>query len=157
MVRMVDLIEKKQEHETLTTEEIKWMITGYTNGQIPEYQMSAMLMAIYFQGMTKEELRDLTVAMVKSGDEIDLSAIKGTKVDKHSTGGVGDTTTLGLAPLVASVGVPVPKMSGRGLGHTDGTVDKLESVPGLHVEITYEQLMDLVNQNKVETIGQYGN
>lgn len=157
MVRMVDLIEKKQEHETLTTEEIKWMITGYTNGQIPEYQMSAMLMAIYFQGMTKEELRDLTVAMVKSGDEIDLSAIKGTKVDKHSTGGVGDTTTLVLAPLVASVGVPVPKMSGRGLGHTGGTLDKLESIEGFHIEITQEEFVNLVNKNKLALIGQSGN
>ena len=147
MVRMVDLIEKKQEHETLTTEEIKWMITGYTNGQIPEYQMSAMLMAIYFQGMTKEELRDLTVAMVKSGDEIDLSAIKGTKVDKHSTGGVGDTTTLVLAPLVASVGVPVPKMSGRGLGHTGGTLDKLESIPGFSVDLDSEKFIELIKIN----------
>lgn len=157
MVRMVDLIEKKQEHETLTTEEIKWMIEGYTTGEIPDYQMSAMLMAIYFQGMTKEELRDLTVTMVKSGDEIDLSAIKGIKVDKHSTGGVGDTTTLVLAPLVASVGVPVPKMSGRGLGHTGGTLDKLESINGFHIEITQEEFVDLVNKNKLALVGQSGN
>ena len=157
MVRMVDLIEKKQEHETLTTEEIKWMIEGYTIGEIPDYQMSAMLMAIYFQGMAKEELRDLTVAMVKSGDEIDLSAIKGVKVDKHSTGGVGDTTTLVLAPLVASVGVPVPKMSGRGLGHTGGTLDKLESIEGFHIEITQDEFVDLVNKNKLALVGQSGN
>lgn len=157
MVRMVDLIEKKQEHETLTTEEIKWMIESYTKDEIPDYQMSAMLMAIYFQGMTKEELRDLTVAMVESGDEIDLSAIKGIKVDKHSTGGVGDTTTLVLAPLVASVGVPVPKMSGRGLGHTGGTLDKLESIEGFHIEITQEEFVDLVNKNKLALVGQSGN
>lgn len=157
MVRMVDLIEKKQEHETLTPEEIKWMIASYTNGEIPDYQMSAMLMAIYFQGMTKDELRDLTVAMVKSGDEIDLSAIKGVKVDKHSTGGVGDTTTLVLAPLVASVGVPVPKMSGRGLGHTGGTLDKLESIEGFHIEITQDEFVDLVNKNKLALVGQSGN
>ena len=157
MVRMVDLIEKKQEHETLTTEEIKWMIDGYTNDRIPEYQMSAMLMAIYFQEMTKEELRDLTVAMVESGDQIDLSDIKGIKVDKHSTGGVGDTTTLVLAPLVASVGVPVPKMSGRGLGHTGGTLDKLESIEGFHIEISQEQFIDLVNKNKLALVGQSGN
>ncbi len=157
MVRMVDLIEKKQEQEMLSTEEIQWMIEGYTNGTIPDYQMSAMLMAIYFQGMTKEELRDLTVAMVESGDQIDLSAIDGVKVDKHSTGGVGDTTTLVLAPLVASVGVPVPKMSGRGLGHTGGTLDKLESIEGFHIEISQEEFVDLVNNNKLALIGQSGN
>ena len=157
MVRMVDLIEKKQELETLTTEEIKWMIDGYTNDRIPEYQMSAMLMAIYFQGMTKEELRDLTVAMVESGDQIDLSDIEGIKVDKHSTGGVGDTTTLVLAPLVASVGVPVPKMSGRGLGHTGGTLDKLESIEGFHIEISQEEFVNLVNENKLALVGQSGN
>lgn len=157
MVRMVDLIEKKQELETLTTEEIKWMIAGYTNDRIPEYQMSAMLMAIYFQGMTKEELRDLTVAMVESGDQIDLSDIEGIKVDKHSTGGVGDTTTLVLAPLVASVGVPVPKMSGRGLGHTGGTLDKLESIEGFHIEISQEEFVNLVNENKLALVGQSGN
>ena len=157
MVRMVDLIEKKHAHEMLTTDEIKWMVAGYTKGEIPDYQMSAMLMAIYFQGMTKEELRDLTVAMVKSGDEIDLSAIKGVKVDKHSTGGVGDTTTLVLAPLVASVGVPVPKMSGRGLGHTGGTLDKLESIDGFHIEITQDEFVELVNKNKLALVGQSGN
>lgn len=157
MVRMVDLIEKKQKNELLTTDEIKAMIEGYTNNEIPEYQMSAMLMAIYFQGLTEEELRDLTLAMVESGDEIDLSAIEGIKVDKHSTGGVGDTTTLVLAPLVASVGAPVAKMSGRGLGHTGGTLDKLEAIEGFHIQITQEEFIDLVNKNQVAVVGQSGN
>ena len=156
-MRMVDLIEKKQENEVLTTNEIKWIIDGYTNERIPDYQMSALLMAIYFNGMTDEELQALTMAMVKSGDEFDLSAIKGVKVDKHSTGGVGDTTTLVLAPLVASVGVPVPKMSGRGLGHTGGTLDKLESIEGFHIEITEDEFTDLVNKNKLALVGQTGN
>lgn len=156
-MRFVDLIEKKQLGERLTSEEITWMINGYTDGQIPDYQMSAMLMAIYFKGMQDEELRDLTLAMVKSGDEIDLSAIHGTKVDKHSTGGVGDTTTLVLAPLVASLGVPVAKMSGRGLGHTGGTLDKLESIEGFHIEISDKEFIDLVNKNQVAVIGQSGN
>jgi pyrimidine-nucleoside phosphorylase len=157
MVRMVDLIEKKQKKETLTTDEIKWMINGYTAGDIPDYQMSALLMAIYFNGMEEAELRDLTMTMVESGDQIDLSAIDGIKVDKHSTGGVGDTTTLVLAPLVASVGVPVPKMSGRGLGHTGGTLDKLESIEGFHIEITEDEFTELVNKNKLALVGQTGN
>ncbi len=157
MVRMVDLIEKKQKKERLTTPEIQWMINAFTADQIPDYQMSAMLMAIYFNGMMEEELRDLTMAMVESGDQIDLSEIKGTKVDKHSTGGVGDTTTLVLAPLVASVGVPVPKMSGRGLGHTGGTLDKLESIEGFHIEITEDEFTALVNKNKLALVGQTGN
>ena len=157
MVRMVDLIEKKQENDMLTTNEISWMINGFTENAIPDYQMSAMLMAIYFKGMTEKELQDLTMTMVESGDQIDLSDIKGVKVDKHSTGGVGDTTTLVIAPLVASVGVPVPKMSGRGLGHTGGTLDKLESIEGFHIEITEEQFTDLVNKNKLALVGQTGN
>lgn len=157
MVRMVDLIEKKQEKEELTAKEVRWMIDGFTSGEVPDYQMSAMLMAIFYNGMTKEELSEMTMAMVESGDQIDLSAIEGIKVDKHSTGGVGDTTTLVLAPLVASVGVPVAKMSGRGLGHTGGTIDKLESIEGFHVEITEDEFMDYVNKNKLAVIGQTGN
>lgn len=156
-MRMIDLIEKKQHDQELTEQEIKWMIEGYTEGTIPDYQMSAMNMAIYFKGMTKVEHSALTMAMVESGDQIDLSAIAGVKVDKHSTGGVGDTTTLILAPLVASVGVPVAKMSGRGLGHTGGTIDKLEAIPGFYVEISKEQFVELVNENKVAVVGQSGN
>ena len=156
-MRMVDLIEKKQDKEVLTSAEINWIIDGYTNERIPDYQMSALLMAIYFNGMTDEELQALTMAMVKSGDEFDLSAIEGIKVDKHSTGGVGDTTTLVLAPLVASVGIPVPKMSGRGLGHTGGTLDKLESIEGFHIEITEDEFAELVNKNKLALVGQTGN
>ena len=157
MLRMVDLIEKKQEKEELTAEEVRWMIDGFTSGEVPDYQMSALLMAVFYNGMTKEELSEMTMAMVESGDQIDLSAIEGIKVDKHSTGGVGDTTTLVLAPLVASVGVPVAKMSGRGLGHTGGTIDKLESIEGFHVEITEDEFMDYVNKNKLAVIGQTGN
>lgn len=156
-MRMVDLIEKKRDGQELTKEEIRFMIEGYTNETIPDYQMSAFAMAVYFKGMTEKERAELTLAMVDSGDKIDLSAIEGIKVDKHSTGGVGDTTTLVLAPLVASVGVPVAKMSGRGLGHTGGTIDKLESIKGFHVEIDNKQFIDLVNKNKVAVIGQSGN
>ena len=157
IMRMIDLIEKKQHKEALTEEEIKWMIENYTSDTIPDYQMSAMAMAIYFNGMDQTERSAMTMAMVESGDQIDLSAIEGIKVDKHSTGGVGDTTTLVLAPLVASVGVPVAKMSGRGLGHTGGTIDKLEAVPGFHVELSQEEFIDLVNKNKVAVVGQSGN
>ncbi|GEK90507.1 pyrimidine-nucleoside phosphorylase [Alkalibacterium kapii] len=156
-MRMIDLIEKKQHNESLTESEIKWMIEHYTADDIPDYQMSAMAMAIYFNGMNNEERSALTMAMVESGDQIDLSPIEGVKVDKHSTGGVGDTTTLVLAPLVASVGIPVAKMSGRGLGHTGGTIDKLEAVPGFNVEVTQEKFVDLVNKNKVAVVGQSGN
>src|SRR5699024_2469492 len=140
----------------LTKEEINFIISGFTNGTIPDYQMSAFAMAVYFQDMTDNERMEMTMAMAESGDQIDLSAIEGIKVDKHSTGGVGDTTTLVLAPLVASAGVPVAKMSGRGLGHTGGTIDKLESVPGFNVEISEEKFMELVNKNKVAVVGQSG-
>ncbi|QOR65346.1 pyrimidine-nucleoside phosphorylase [Cytobacillus suaedae] len=156
-MRMVDLIEKKRDGHPITKEEISFIINEYTNGNIPDYQMSAFTMAVYFQGMTEQERADLTLAMVHSGDTIDLSKIEGIKVDKHSTGGVGDTTTLVLAPLVAAVGVPVAKMSGRGLGHTGGTIDKLEAVAGFHVEIDNEEFIRLVNKNKVAVIGQSGN
>jgi pyrimidine-nucleoside phosphorylase len=154
---MVDLIEKKRDGQELETTEIQFIIKGFTDGSIPDYQMSAFGMAVFFRGMTERERADLTMAMVESGDQIDLSDIEGIKVDKHSTGGVGDTTTLVLAPLVAAVGVPVAKMSGRGLGHTGGTIDKLESVEGFHVEIDKQQFIDLVNKNKVAVIGQSGN
>ncbi|WP_172195254.1 pyrimidine-nucleoside phosphorylase [Saccharibacillus qingshengii] len=156
-MRMVDLIEKKRDGKELTTEEINFIIEGYTKGDIPDYQVSAFAMAVFFKDMTQRERADLTMAMVNSGDTIDLSAIEGVKVDKHSTGGVGDTTTLVLAPLVAALDVPVAKMSGRGLGHTGGTVDKLEAVAGFHVEITNEEFVKLVNEHKIAVIGQSGN
>ncbi|MHC8516511.1 pyrimidine-nucleoside phosphorylase [Sporosarcina sp. ITBMC105] len=154
---MVDIIEKKRDGEELSKEEIAFFIDGYTNETIPDYQVSALLMAIYFNGMTAEEQGHLTLAMVQSGDQIDLSAINGIKVDKHSTGGVGDTTTLILAPLVAACGVPVAKMSGRGLGHTGGTLDKLEAIEGFHIELTEEQFVKQVNELKLAVIGQSGN
>ncbi len=156
-MRMVDIIEKKRDGHELTTEEIRFFIEGYTNGSIPDYQASSLAMAIFFQDMTDRERADLTMAMVESGDQIDLSSIEGIKVDKHSTGGVGDTTTLVLGPLVAAVGVPVAKMSGRGLGHTGGTIDKLESIEGFHVELTSEQFAQQVNDIKLAVIGQSGN
>lgn len=157
MFRMVNLIEKKRDGKTLSQPEIEWLIAQFTKGNIPDYQMSAMLMAILFQGMTPEELGVMTLAMSHSGDQFDLSDIDGIKVDKHSTGGVGDTTTLVLAPLVASFGVPVAKMSGRGLGHTGGTIDKLEAIPGFKVEVEKADFIDLVNRNKVAVVGQSGN
>lgn len=156
-MRMVDIISKKRDGYALTEEEIRFVVEGYTNGDIPDYQMSSLAMAIFFQDMNDEERAALTMAMVESGDQIDLSNIKGIKVDKHSTGGVGDTTTLVLAPLVASLGVPVAKMSGRGLGHTGGTIDKLEAVEGFHVELSDESFIQNVNEHQIAVIGQTGN
>lgn len=153
---MIDLIEKKRAGKELTKTEIEFFVTGYTDGTIPDYQVSAFLMTIFYEDMSDEEITYLTLAMANSGDVIDLSSIEGIKVDKHSTGGVGDTTTIVLAPLVASVGVPVAKMSGRGLGHTGGTIDKLEAIPGFQVEIPNETFIRLVNESQVAVTGQSG-
>lgn len=155
-MRMVDIIEKKRDGKELTKAEINFVVTGYTKDEIPDYQVSALAMSIFFNDMTNEEIANLTLAMAESGEMIDLSAIKGIKVDKHSTGGVGDTTTIVLAPLVAAVGVPVAKMSGRGLGHTGGTIDKLEAIPGFNVEISNEDFIEFVNRDQVAVIGQSG-
>jgi pyrimidine-nucleoside phosphorylase len=156
-MRFVDIIEKKRDGHALTTDEIQFFITNYTNGTIPDYQVSALLMAIYYQGMTSKECADLTSAMMYSGDTVDLSSIKGIKVDKHSTGGVGDTTTLVLAPLVAALDVPVAKMSGRGLGHTGGTTDKFESIAGFKIELSKQDFINQVNTKGLAVIGQSGN
>lgn len=156
-MRMIDIIDKKRDGKSLTREEIEFFVNGYTRGEVPDYQASSLAMAIFFQDMNDEERAALTMSMVNSGERIDLSDINGIKVDKHSTGGVGDTTTLVLAPLVAAVGVPVAKMSGRGLGHTGGTIDKLESVKGFNVEISEKDFIKLVNDNQVAVIGQSGN
>jgi len=153
-MRAVDLIQKKRDGQELTANEIKWLVEGYVAGTIPDYQMSAFAMAVYFKGMTTREISDLTMNMVKTGQEFDLSAIDGVKVDKHSTGGVGDKVTLILAPLVASFGVPVAKMSGRGLGHTGGTIDKLESIKGYQVERSQEDFIRQVQDIGVSVIGQ---
>lgn len=156
-MRMYDLILKKKEGKELTTEEISYMIDGFTKGEIPDYQMSAMMMAICFQGMSKKETVDLTLAMRDSGDVLDLSRINGIKVDKHSTGGVGDKVSLVLTPIVAALGVPVAKMSGRGLGHTGGTIDKLESFEGFSTEISEEKFIESVNSIHVAIAGQTAN
>jgi len=153
-MRMYDLIMKKRNAGELTTEEINFFVGGYTDGNIPDYQVSALLMAIYFQKMNKRETADLTMAMVNSGETIDLSDIEGVKVDKHSTGGVGDTTTLILGPIVAAAGVPVAKMSGRGLGHTGGTIDKLESFEGFSTTMSIKKFMQNVNDVKIAIGGQ---
>ncbi|WP_195571086.1 pyrimidine-nucleoside phosphorylase [Paenibacillus sp. 1001270B_150601_E10] len=156
-MRAVDIIHKKRDGHALTHEEIAFMIQGYSDGSVPDYQIAAFAMAIYFQGMNAQETAQLTLEMAKSGDQIDLSPIRGVKVDKHSTGGVGDKTTLVLAPMVAAAGVPVAKMSGRGLGHTGGTIDKLESIAGFQVELSREQFFKQVNEIGVSLIGQSGN
>ena len=153
-MRAVDLIQKKRDGQELTANEIKWLVEGYVAGTVPDYQMSAFAMAVYFKGMTTREISDLTMNMVKTGQEFDLSAIDGIKVDKHSTGGVGDKVTLILAPLVASFGVPVAKMSGRGLGHTGGTIDKLESIKGYQVERSQEDFIRQVQEIGLSVIGQ---
>ena len=153
-MRAVDLIQKKRDGQELTAAEIKWLVEGYVAGTVPDYQMSAFAMAVYFKGMTTREISDLTMNMVKTGQEFDLSAIDGVKVDKHSTGGVGDKVTLILAPLVASFGVPVAKMSGRGLGHTGGTLDKLEAIKGYQVERSQEDFIKQVQDIGVSVIGQ---
>lgn len=155
--RFVDLIQKKKNGETLTKEEIDFMITDYVAGKIPDYQMSAMLMAIYFNGMESEELAAFTLAMRDSGDLVDLSPIEGIKVDKHSTGGVGDKTTLIVGPIVAACGVPVAKMSGRGLGFTGGTLDKLESISGFRIDLSAEEFFETVKKTGISVIGQTGN
>jgi len=157
MMRAYDIIYKKREGQKLNKEELKFLINGYVEGEIPDYQMSAWSMAVYFQGMDAEETANLTMLMAESGDMIDLSPIDGIKVDKHSTGGVGDTTTLVLAPLVASAGIPVAKMSGRGLGHTGGTIDKLESIPNFNTSLSRDKFFDNVNQHGVAVVGQTGN
>lgn len=156
-MRMYDLILKKRNGQALSKEEIDFFISGYTSGKIPDYQAAALLMAIYFQKMTKEETAHLTLAMAHSGQVLDLSRIQGVKVDKHSTGGVGDKVSLVLAPLVASAGVKVPKMSGRGLGHTGGTIDKLESIPGFQAQLSEEEFINNVNTIGMAIAGQTAN
>lgn len=153
-MRMYDLIKKKRDGGVLTRQEIEFIVKGFTLGEIPDYQMAALAMAIYFQGMNIEETVNLTLAMVDSGVRLDLSSIPGIKVDKHSTGGVADTTTLVLAPLVSSCGVPVAKLSGRGLGHTGGTIDKLESIPGLKVELSLEEFKENVKKHGIAIASQ---
>ncbi|WP_055071057.1 pyrimidine-nucleoside phosphorylase [Clostridium massiliamazoniense] len=155
-MRMYDLILKKRHGEELSTEEINYFIENYSNGNIPDYQVSALLMALFFNKMNSRETADLTMAMVNSGDVLDLKEIEGIKVDKHSTGGVGDTTTLVLGPMVAALGIPVAKMSGRGLGHTGGTIDKLESFKGFSVEMPKEKFIENVNTIKLAVGGQTG-
>ena len=156
-MRMVDLIEKKRDGESLSKKEIRFIIEGYVQGDIPDYQMAAWAMAVIFRGMSLEETSELTLAMAQSGDQLDLSSLGGRFVDKHSTGGVGDKTTLLLGPMVAACGVPVAKMSGRGLGHTGGTIDKLSSVPGFRVELTQEEFLAQVKKIGLSIIAQTGN
>ena len=154
---MYDVIEKKKKGETLTKEEIKYVVEGYTKGDIPDYQMSAFLMAVWFKGMNKQETYELTMAMMESGDVLDLSDINGIKVDKHSTGGVGDKTTLILGPIVAALDIPVAKLSGRGLGHTGGTIDKLESIPGFNTSIESKAFIEQINKIHMAVAGQTAN
>lgn len=156
-MRMYDIIHKKREGGELTREELRFFVQGFTRGEIPDYQASALMMAIFFRGMTRRETGDLTLEMAGSGDRVDLSALPGVKVDKHSTGGVGDKTSLIIGPIAAACGVTVAKMSGRGLGHTGGTVDKLESIPGLRTDIPRQEFFDIVKRTGLSIIGQSGN
>ncbi|WP_029512485.1 pyrimidine-nucleoside phosphorylase [Mycoplasmopsis iners] len=156
-MRIVDLIEKKRFNQNLTKEEISYLINSYVKGETPDYQMSAFLMAVVFNGMSSEELAYFTKTMMHSGAVIDLSEIPGIKVDKHSTGGVGDKTTLAVGPIVAACGVPVAKMSGRGLGHTGGTIDKLESIPGFSVELSEKDFIEQVKKHNIAIMGQSAN
>lgn len=156
-MRMYDIIAKKRDGGVLSRQEIEFIIMGYTNGEVPDYQMSAFLMAVFFRGMTPEETAQMTDAMARSGDVIDLSPIQGVKADKHSTGGVGDKTTLVAAPLAAACGAKIAKMSGRGLGHTGGTVDKMEAIPGMKTSLTQEEFFKQVNEIGIAVIGQSGN
>ena len=156
-MRMYDIIHKKREGGELTREELRFFVQGFTRGEIPDYQASALLMAIFFRGMTRRETGDLTLEMAGSGDKVDLSTLPGVKVDKHSTGGVGDKTSLIIGPIAAACGVTIAKMSGRGLGHTGGTVDKLESIPGLRTDIPRQEFFDIVKRTGLSIIGQSGN
>ena len=155
-MRMYDIIAKKRDGGVLSREELAFAVNGYVAGSVPDYQMSALLMAVYLRGMTDEETAQLTDVMARSGDMVDLSAIEGIKVDKHSTGGVGDKTTLVIAPVVAACGVKIAKMSGRGLGHTGGTIDKMEAVPGTRTSLTREEFFRQVNEIGISVIGQSG-
>lgn len=156
-MRMVDVIDHKRNGSALKREEIKAFVDGYTEGRIPDYQASALLMAIYFNGMTDEEQSELTMQMLNSGDKLDLTDIEGIKVDKHSTGGVGDKTSIPLAPMIAALDIPIPMISGRGLGHTGGTLDKLEAIPGFKVEISEEDFKQQIKDIKLAIIGATGN
>lgn len=157
MMRMYDIIEKKRDGGKLTAEEMRFFIEGYCRGDIPDYQVSALLMAIFLRGMDGDETASLTMIMAQSGDQLDLSSIPGIKIDKHSTGGVGDKTTLVVAPVTAACGVPVAKMSGRGLGHTGGTIDKLESIPGFKTTLSMEEFFQNVKEIGISITGQTGN
>ena len=156
-MRMYDIIHKKREGGELTGEELRFFVQGFTRGEIPDYQASALLMAIFFRGMTRRETGDLTLEMARSGDTVDLSSLPGVKVDKHYTGGVGDKTSLIIGPIAAACGVTIAKMSGRGLGHTGGTVDKLESIPGLRTDIPRQEFFEIVQRTGLSIIGQSGN
>ena len=156
-MRAVDLILKKKSGAAMTQPEIGWLVDGFVKGAVPEYQMAAWMMAVCFQGMNQAETAALTDAMIRSGDTVDLSALPGVKVDKHSTGGVGDTTTLVVAPLVAACGGTVAKMSGRGLGHTGGTLDKLEYIPGVNIEIPIRRFFEIVHKTGLCVMGQTEN